>query len=332
MQSRIAHYRKMQLSVFFETYFDVKSLVDVIAMNTVVGATDDWRIRHNFFWYVKKEIHAEKGIKTKKLVMLPWDFDRINDSKAESRLSGTPWFKSVSPYSAEGQSCAAPLIDPVKKSMETVGNDMAKFEHFKKIWELLPRDMSRVIQCDKITKLMSLFLKEPVQARTLQLIKKDASLDNIKEHMAHFGEQITEAQLSSGDKPHTVNDWNAHIQALYDYITKSQKYAIDHARESGITFDNYKQYLWGKKDDPEDAYLDTEPEPEVPKMLAAGQAIFDKPKNQPRVTTVGSTAGSTFPRYGVPAPRQFGSPITTSMNGFSSNLPGSFGGFVSFRG
>ena len=32
-----------------ERYFDTQSIVDVTAINTLVGATDDWRIRHNFW-------------------------------------------------------------------------------------------------------------------------------------------------------------------------------------------------------------------------------------------------------------------------------------------
>jgi hypothetical protein len=40
-----------QASSLLETFFDVESIVNVIAMNTVLGATDDWRQRRNFYWY-----------------------------------------------------------------------------------------------------------------------------------------------------------------------------------------------------------------------------------------------------------------------------------------
>jgi spore coat protein CotH len=36
---------------FLEKYFDTESIVTITAVNTILGQTDDWRRRHNFFWY-----------------------------------------------------------------------------------------------------------------------------------------------------------------------------------------------------------------------------------------------------------------------------------------
>lgn len=52
---------------FFEKYFDIESLVTVTAFNTLAGMTDDWRARHNFYWYVRedhrgKTRHAALGL------------------------------------------------------------------------------------------------------------------------------------------------------------------------------------------------------------------------------------------------------------------------------
>jgi spore coat protein CotH len=65
-----------------ERYFDAESIVTVTAVNTVLGMSDDWRQRHNFLWYVRKEqaVNAYTRIK-KKLVMIPWDYDRVNDDE-----------------------------------------------------------------------------------------------------------------------------------------------------------------------------------------------------------------------------------------------------------
>lgn len=310
-------------------------------MDTVVGATDDWRLRHNFFWYVKRNTDKDTNVTTKQLVMLPWDFDRINDAKAETRLSGTPWFDPISRYSKEGQSCTAPLVVPSQMAMESIGGDMSKFEHFKAIWELLPADMSRVIQCDQMTKLMAVALKEAIQARTIQMMETDVSLTKIKAKMAKFGALITNAQLASGDKPSSVSEWNNKIQALYDYQAKSQKYAVDQAAASGITKENYKNYLWGGV--PEENYYDYSDDEEdyiVSKPGAAGQSISDTPtySSTSPFGSFGSTQFGSFgnnantvqsTQWGQPAPRtQFGN----VMNGFSSNLGGSFGGSVAFRG
>ena len=183
-----------------EKYFDVQSLIDVIAMNTVVGATDDWRIRHNFFFYVYQNTDKKTNIMEKKLIMLPWDYDRLNDAKAEDRLTGLKWYETPSRWSEEAKSCKAPLVDPAQMAYQASQGNMATFEHMKMIWTLLPRDYSRKIHCDKITKLFALALPKHVHARVMELTEGSAAMRKIKKHMAHIGSQITKAQLSSEDK------------------------------------------------------------------------------------------------------------------------------------
>ena len=50
-----------------EKYFDTESVVKVSAMNAILGMTDDWRVRHNFYWYVRETVDQSTGFKTKKL-------------------------------------------------------------------------------------------------------------------------------------------------------------------------------------------------------------------------------------------------------------------------
>jgi len=82
-----------------ETYFDVHSLAKVIAFNAVIGQTDDWQTRHNFYWYVR-----EKPKDVKKLVMIPWDYDRMNDisfaveNNAPVRISMPKWWTTFPTY------------------------------------------------------------------------------------------------------------------------------------------------------------------------------------------------------------------------------------------
>lgn len=79
-----------------ETYFDTESIVNVIAMNAVLGMTDDWRWRHNFWWYVR-DTSAPQGPAVKKLVMLPWDYDRTNDESWMDRVKQGPWWELWNP-------------------------------------------------------------------------------------------------------------------------------------------------------------------------------------------------------------------------------------------
>lgn len=82
---------KETAAVIVDRYFDTESIVDVTAINSVMGVTDDWRQRHNFYWYVRKWCGSD-GKKRKKLVMIPWDYDRINDDH-RARPWASTWYE-----------------------------------------------------------------------------------------------------------------------------------------------------------------------------------------------------------------------------------------------
>lgn len=300
--------------------------------------------------------------------MIPWDFDRINDKKGGSRSSSPAWFAST-----DSKTCSAPLINPTQQALATVGNNVAEFDYYKAIWQQLPADYSRYIQCDKITKLMALALKVPIQARSMELISNVAKPADIQAYLAHYGDLITDAQLASKDAPRTVTEWNTAIQSLYDYIIQSQITATAQAAASGITADNYQQFLYNQATGNDPTYYDLPDRPVAKVRAAAGQAILDKPTPAPALVKVamtglpiGSAIGTAFgssTTFAAPQPTpqkiqqpqtqqtQQAQPVVPQMQtthqkpqlqqqiqfpqqmpSFGSNLPGSFGGVVAFRG
>lgn len=69
-------------------YFDVEQLARVLAVDAVVGQTDGWSSKHNFFWVVPPN--------SNRLVMVPFDYDRLNDI-AIAKRTGNP-SRSEEPY------------------------------------------------------------------------------------------------------------------------------------------------------------------------------------------------------------------------------------------
>jgi len=206
---------------FVAEFFDQDSIVNVTAVNTLIGATDDWRQRHNFFWYVR----VSDGDARPKLVMLPWDYDRINDDKAVDRVK-QKWYD----LRVAGPACANPLLDPEAKAREaSQGYPAEVYKYWLAVWSELPPDLERPVQCDKFTKLVAVALKEKVLARVMELQQK-INLDVIESYISQFREQIAEAvEANPVEPPYTLEKWDAEIAKLVGYLRTVREIAIESA-------------------------------------------------------------------------------------------------------
>lgn len=160
-------------------YFDGESFVNAAAFNEAIGQTDDWRWRHNFFWYVRQpgELVVGGNNQKRQLVFIPWDYDRLNDwtvaiaglpravpraVPGDSTTGGgatwpRPWVPPNWPEAYSGRhrlDWLTDIPDPARdfRCVEFLGTVSAEGE-----WEvrLLP-DAARPVACDKITRLFQL--------------------------------------------------------------------------------------------------------------------------------------------------------------------------------
>lgn len=205
---------------FFEKYFDVQSLVDLTAFNTVIGASDDWRQRHNFFVYVRQDRTG------KKLVFLPWDYDRLYDAGSETRgaLKGKPWW--------DIQATATPMAcsQPIRTSQEqanSLGGTPAKIAWNKDILDQFPLDINVPVTCDKMTQLMANALGSRIRKRTRD-IAAQISLSRIRAMWSGWNTQIQTALERDPSGP-AYAIMLAHQQQLEQHLSRSMQKAVNEA-------------------------------------------------------------------------------------------------------
>jgi hypothetical protein len=93
---------KNDAKYILDKYFDVDTFAKITAFNSAIGNIDDWQSYHNFYWYVREK---PKGVK--KLVMIPWDYDRIYDislvviNNIPLKYSYSKWWSLVPTYFKE---------------------------------------------------------------------------------------------------------------------------------------------------------------------------------------------------------------------------------------
>lgn len=94
-QLRLVTTQKQSINII-NKYFDVEILGKILAFNFMIGSEDTWQARHNFYWYVR-----EDNDNNKKLVMIPWDYDRINDlqfaleNELPPRIDFVKWYTAL---------------------------------------------------------------------------------------------------------------------------------------------------------------------------------------------------------------------------------------------
>lgn len=211
---------------FFDRYFDVQSLVDLTAFNTVIGATDDWRQRHNFYVYVRQDRTG------KKLVYIPWDYDRLYDEGSSTRgaLKGKPWW--------DIQSSATPLacnqvIRTTQEQAQSMGGSPAKIAWNKDILDQFPADINIPVTCDKMTQLMANALGSRIRQRTRE-IAGQISLTRIRSMWSTWNNQIQTALEKDPAGP-AYPIMLAQQQQLEQHLSRSMQKATSEAnQEDGI--------------------------------------------------------------------------------------------------
>lgn len=208
---------------FFEQYFDVQSLVDVTAFNTAIGATDDWRQRHNYYLYVRDDAFG------KKLVWIPWDYDRLYDEGADTRgaLKGRPWWD----VAATGTSFAC--NQPAKSSQQQaneLGGTPARIAWNKDIFDQFPLDINVPVTCDKFTQLMATALASRIRQRTRE-IAGQISVPQIRSQWSVWSAQIRTALERDPSGP-AVPIMLANQQQLEAHLTRSLQKAVSEANQA----------------------------------------------------------------------------------------------------
>lgn len=171
-----------------EKYFDSNSVVDVTAVDMLVGSSDDWRQRHNFFWYVRP---------TRQLVLVPWDYDRLNDEQGGRKWAET-WYQIFS----AGDSRCGPALSAEQRT-QTLMTQQKLPESQRWYWlcvqKQLPDEITIPIQCDAFTHVISWALYPRIQARIVE-IGKIATYEWLSQRMQSFVDQISGAVNKDNDR------------------------------------------------------------------------------------------------------------------------------------
>lgn len=204
----------------FNTYFDIDALIDITALNSVIGSTDDWRQRHNFLWYIRD------GSTGKKIVLLPWDYDRLYDATALTRgvLAGNPWWDIQA--TALPARCNAPLQTADQLARATASTP-AQIAQWKEIFSTLPADNQVPVTCDKITKLLALGVGPQVRARTREFLKL-ITLDQIRSWFSTWNSQIEDALAYDPDGPSSAK-MREEQSRLLSHLTQARNLALNQA-------------------------------------------------------------------------------------------------------
>jgi len=207
-------------------YFDTNAFIDVTALNSVIGNTDDWRQRHNFVWYVRD------GSTGKKVVLIPWDYDRLYDDQALTRgaLGGKPWWDIQS--TATPDRCNTPLQTP-ETLAAAVADSPADVAHWVEIFKDLPADNQIPVTCDKITQLLALAFAAQVRARTKEFLNL-ITLDQIRSWFSTWNAQIQPALAYDPDGPDASTMLDEQSK-LMSHLSAARVLALTQANEVGVS-------------------------------------------------------------------------------------------------
>lgn len=195
-------------------YFDMASFINMTAFNTAIGNTDDWRQRHNFYVYVRLG-----RLNQKKIVFLPWDYDRLYDQNSANRgaLKGSPWWD----YSRIP--CNIMIISSQEKAQRTAQN-LAQITWYKDIYDQLPPDVDVPITCDKFTRMIADAYGNEIRQRTKYFINR-INLLELRNKWNTWTNQIRTA-LQYDIKGPTISDALLEQQKLYNSFTFSMQKAL----------------------------------------------------------------------------------------------------------
>lgn len=209
-------------SELLQRHFDTKSFVDVASFNAIVGNTDDWRQRHNFFWYARED---KLG---KKLVFIPWDYDRLYDTGSLTRgaLGGSPWWDIRK--TATAATCNTPIQSPEELADQTASS-AGERALWVEVFRRLSPDLGIPVTCDKFTKLLALALGPRVRARTREFLSL-VPLDYIRSLFEVWNQQIGGALKLDPAGP-SEQGMRAEQEKLIAYLQQARSLALNQAVE-----------------------------------------------------------------------------------------------------
>jgi len=204
-------------------YFYTQPFIDATAFNAVDGDTDDWRERHNFYWYL-----LSKKDGTKKLWFIPFDYDRLYDSGASTRgpLAGNAWWDISG--TATPSACSIPVQSPQSLAEETASP--GSVEKWTEIYESLPTDFQRPVTCDKFTQLIALALAPAVRARTLDFLNL-ITMPELQHLWDVWSAQIAKAINVDPDGP-SYSRMRSDQQTLYNHLLSVRGTALKQVNDA----------------------------------------------------------------------------------------------------
>lgn len=210
-----------------QRYFDTKSFVDVTAFNSIIGNTDDWRQRHNFFWYNREDSSG------KKLVLIPWDYDRLYDTGSLTRgpLGGNAWWDIRK--TATTAVCNKPIQTPEELAQQTASSS-SEMSLWIGVFRRLSPDLSIPVSCDKFTKLLAMALGPRVRARTREFLSL-TSLDQIRGLFEGWNQQIGSALRYDPDGP-SEQGMRVEQEKLIAFLQRARDLALSQANEGDQAF------------------------------------------------------------------------------------------------
>jgi hypothetical protein len=187
--------------------------------------SDDWRQRHNFLWYVRKEqaVNAYTRIK-KKLVMIPWDYDRVNDDERNRQWPRTwddVWESGDERCAAGHQSVQERALQDLRSNQRPI----SELWYFEAIHSEFPDDILLPIQCEQLTKVFSMALKDRVNRRVKELADTfDTAY--FKKHAQLVGDQIRDAVARDMDPPRR-EEWALGVRQLRFHFLLMRRYNLN---------------------------------------------------------------------------------------------------------
>lgn len=198
-------------------YFDIPSMVQLIAFNSIIGSKDDWRQRHNFVLYINRN-----RIGNRKIVFIPWDYDRLYGGTVGGVLGNNYWWNS-SNYLTRNIACSRLIMTPTERSLRygTTANEIAWWKNY---YEQLPLDTDIPINCDKFTAIMSIALRRRIAAKIREMVSL-VNLTGLRSKWAVWNEQISPAVQLDNMGPGLVEMYSNQNQ-LYNHIQQSINSAL----------------------------------------------------------------------------------------------------------
>lgn len=201
------------MKYYMEKYFDIDSFAEVTAMNDIVGMNDDWRLRHNFWFYVMEDENGEKKIYT-----IPYDYDRLNDEDANARGSTGAVGEWDVQLNANDPRCNVPNIfkTPEQKARE-IAPGGAQYSHWLGMFEEFPIDIELPIQCDPFTRGLVLAMGDRIDEKTIELAETVATEENIAALVNAFATQLAPYQKVD-PKSKSKYTWEQGYKSLYNHF------------------------------------------------------------------------------------------------------------------